>query len=164
MNLYELTGAYLELSELLSDPEADAESISAALDAIGGEIEQKADNIARMLQNMKVAVDGIKAEQMRLAKRKAALEAGTTRLKEYLQSAMNSTGKRKFKTQLFSFSIQANGGKIPVIVDVDTAELPDELVVVTEKPDLEKIGEFITAHPDSKIAHFGERGESLRIR
>ena len=70
---------------------------------------------------------------------------------------MVQTGKRKIKTDLFSFTVAKNGGALPVIVDVDTEDLPDECVVITEKPDLKALAAL-------KFAHFGERGETLRIK
>ena len=55
--------------------------------------------------------------------------------------------------------------KIPVIVDVkDTSELPDDLVKITETPDLDAIRKYIEETGDLTYAHFGERGESLRIK
>jgi hypothetical protein len=77
---------------------------------------------------------------------------------------MIATGKRKFKTDLFSFSIQKNGGKAPVILDIkDTSELPDELVRIKEEPDMEAIRNMLDKG-ECKFAHYGERGEGLRIK
>jgi hypothetical protein len=86
------------------------------------------------------------------------------RLKENLFNAMKETGKTKFKTDLFAFSIAKNGGKIPVVVDVETADLPDDLVNIVEKPDLDALRDYIERTGDLTYAHFGERGESLRIK
>lgn len=162
--LYELTGYYQELSAMLDDPEVDQESFLAALSAISDEIEVKADNYAKLIRNMEASVKSIAVEQKRLAARKSTLESSIARLKENLQQSMIKTNKRKFKTDLFSFNIQKNGGKIPVIVDVETSMLPDDYVIVTEKPDLTAIGTYLQTHPECKWAHYGERGESLRIK
>ena len=162
--LYELTGYYQELSMMLDDPEVDQESFLAALSAISDEIEVKADNYAKLIRNMETSVESIAVEQKRLAARKSTLESSIARLKENLQQSMIATGKRKFKTDLFSFNIQKNGGALPVIVDVDTEKLPDDYVIVTEKPDLKAIGTYLQTHPKCEWAHYGERGESLRIK
>ena len=77
---------------------------------------------------------------------------------------MKETGKTKFKTKLFSFTIAKNGGALPVIVNVPTEKLDDEFVVVTEQPDLKAIAEYIKKTGDVSFAKFGERGESLRIK
>lgn len=163
-SLYELAGHYLQLEEMLEDPETDQESFLAAMSAISDEIEVKADNYAKLIKNMEASVDSIALEQKRLADRKKALENRIARLKTNLQENMEATGKRKFQTALFSFDIRKNGGAMPVIVDVDTSMLPDEFVIVSEKPDLKALSAYIEKNPNCKFAHFGERGESLRIK
>ena len=164
MNLYELTADYLALQELMEDPEVDAQVIADTLEAIEGDFEVKAENYAKMIRNMEGSILAIEAEQDKLAAKKAILKGNAKRLKDNLQAAMIATGKRKFKTDLFSFNIQKNGGKAPVILDVkDTSELPDELVRIKEEPDLDAI-RTLCEKGDCKYAHLGERGESLRIK
>lgn len=168
MNIYELTDAYLFLQQLLEDPDTDAQSIVDSMEAIADEIEVKADNYAKVIRNMEGNLAAVKAEQERLAEKKNLLESGIKRLKENLQTAMIQTGKRKFKTDLFSFNIQKNGGAEPVVVDVSTDELPDDCVIITETPNKKVLGEYLKdpelAKYYSRFAHFGERGESLRIK
>lgn len=162
--LYELTGEYLHLLQLLEDPEVEDQIVMDTLESIDFELEIKAENYAKIIKELEGDVEVIKVEKKRLSDKQTKLEANIKRLKDNLQAAMVETGKTKFKTELFSFSIQKNGGALPVIVDVDTSELPDELVQITEKPDLKAIGDYLKEYPDSRWAHFGERGESLRIR
>lgn len=164
MNLYELTANYLALQQMIEDPEADMQMINDTMEAIDGDIEDKADGYAKMIKNMEASIVAIKAEQDRLTARKNLLELGIKTLKKNLEASMIATGKRKFKTDLFSFSIQKNGGKAPVILDVaDTSELPDELVRIKEEPDMEAIRNMLD-QGECKFAHYGERGEGLRIR
>lgn len=164
MNLYELTANYLALQQMIEDPEADSQMIADTMEAIEGSIEDKADGYAKMIKNMEASIVAIKAEQDRLTARKNLLELGIKTLKKNLEASMIATGKRKFKTDLFSFSIQKNGGKAPVILDVaDTSELPDELVRIKEEPDMEAIRNMLD-QGECKYAHYGERGEGLRIR
>lgn len=165
MNVYELTGDFLKLQQLLEDPEVDQELVKAAMADLDEAIEDKADGYAMIIQNMLASVDAIKAEKRRLDARQKAFENSVDRLKTNLQECMTITGKTKFKTELFSFSIQKNGGKAPVILDVDdTSKLPDELVRIKEEPDLEAIRELIEKEGSCKYAHLGDRGESLRIK
>lgn len=164
MNLYELTSDFLQLQQMLEDPEMDSQLLEDTMAAIEGEIEWKADNYAKVIRNMEGCLEAIKKEQERLSNKKAVLEGSIKRLKDNLQNAMVATGKTKFKTDLFSFGIQKNGGSLPVIVDVETEKLPDDLVIVTEKPDLKAIAKYIEETGDVTYAHFGERGESLRIK
>ena len=164
MNLYELTANYLALQQMMEDPEADSQMIADTMEALDGDIEIKADNYAKVIKNMEATVVAIKAEQERLKNKKNLLEMNIETLKKNLEASMIATGKRKFKTDLFSFSIQKNGGKAPVILDVkDTSELPDELVRIKEEPDMEAIRNMLD-QGECKFAHYGERGEGLRIK
>ena len=161
MNLYELTAVYKRLQDQIEA----GEDVEGILAVIGDELEAKADGYARIILNMAGQAGALKAEEKRLYEKRRVLENGMEKLKQNLFESMKATGKEKFKTDLFSFSIQKNGGKIPVIVDVkDTSELPDDLVKITETPDLDAIRKYIEETGDLTYAHFGERGESLRIK
>lgn len=164
MNIYDLTADFLMLQEMLEDPESDADQIKALMDELNTDIEKKADGYAKTIRNLEGNLAAVKTEQQKLTEKKNLLESGIKRLKDDLQAVMTATGKRKFKTDLFSFNIQRNGGADPVVVDVPTEELPDDLVIVSEKPDLKAIAAYIKETGDITFAHFGERGESLRIK
>ena len=161
MNLYNLTEAYLTIQTVIED----GEDVTGILDTLDEAIEDKADAYARIMSNLKAQAEAIKAEEQRLSERRKACENGIEKLKQNLFAAMKATGKTKFKTDLFSFAIQKNGGKAPVVMDVqDTSELPDNLVKITEAPDLDAIRKWIEETGDVTYAHLGERGESLRIK
>lgn len=165
VSLYELTGDWLQLQEMLENPEEDLEAVIGSIEAIGGDIEHKADGYAKILRNMDSDLVGVIAEMERLKTRKNMIEANMKRLKKSLQDAMTVTGKRSFKTALFTFTVKKAGGKDPVIMDItDTSELPDELVQITEKPDLDAIRELIKKNGSCKYAHLGERAETLVIK
>lgn len=165
MNLYELTGDMLKLQQLLDTGEVvDKELLNDVITDTTADYEEKIENCAKVYKNLMADVDGIDAEIKRLTARKKALETNADNLKTRMYDSMKATKTPKVKGKLFTIAIQANGGKIPVIVDVSTDKLPDELVKIEEKPDLTAIAAFIDAHPETKLAHYGERGESLRIK
>lgn len=163
-SMYDLTADYMAVLEMAQDPEIDPQAIADTLEAIGGAIEDKAENTAIIMKELEAEAAKIKAEEQRLKDRRTSLENNVKNIKQRLFDAMKSTGKEKFKTTLFNFSIAKNGGKIPVIVDVDCSELPDDLVTITEKPNLDAIAAFLEKNPESTLAHFGERGEHLNIK
>lgn len=165
MNLYDLTGEVLQLQELLESGEViDQELLADVLADTTSDYEQKIESYAKIIKNLSANVDALKLEAERLTKRRKAVEANIDSLKARMFDSMKATGKTKIKGDLFTVSIRANGGKIPVVVDVDTSELPDELVKIEEKPNLDAIAAYIETHPETKLAHFGERGESLSIK
>ena len=165
MNLYDLTGDVLKLQLLLESGEVvDTELLADVLADTTADYEEKIENYAKVIKNLSADIDAIKTEVDRLTSRRKTLENNIAALKARMFDSMKATGKTKIKGDLFTVSIQANGGKIPVIVDVDTSALPDELVRIEEKPDLDAIAAYIEANPKNNYAHFGERGESIRIR
>lgn len=163
-SMYELTADYKTVLDMAFDTEIDPQAIADTLESIAAEIEVKAENTVIIMKELEAEAAKLKAEEQRLNARRKVYENRVANLKQGLFDAMKTTGKEKFKTTLFSFSIAKNGGKIPVIVDVDTADLPDDLVTITEKPNLDAIAAFLEQNPESTLAHFGERGESLRIK
>ena len=160
MNLYELTKTYQDLQEMVEN----GEDLEETLNLIGDAIEVKADGYARVIRNMEGNIEAIKTEQARLQEKKKALENGIERLKKNLYDAMKATGKEKFNTNLFRFAIAKNGGAMPVILDKPVEDLPRELTKVDIKPDLKAIAQYIENTGDMTYAHYGERGESLRIK
>lgn len=166
-SLYEVTGNILTLQELLENPLDDEEVLKDTLEGVQGEYELKLEAYCKVIKNLEADMDALKAEAKRLTDKRKVLENNVDRLKKAIFDSMKVTGTDKVKGQLFTVAIQKNGGKLPVIVDVDTSELPDELVKISESPDLEAIGkllESLEAGKQCKYAHFGERSESLRIK
>lgn len=164
--LYELTENYRTLMVMMENDEIEEDVFNDTLEGVEGEFEIKADNYAKIMKEFEGQINTLKTEEKRLAARRKILESSIDRMKSYLYNCMLATGKTKFKTDLFSFAIQKNGGKAPVILDIkDTSELPDELVRIKEEADLEAIRELLDKNEGKcKYAHYGERGESLRIK
>lgn len=116
--MYELTADYLTVLGMATDGETPPEAIADTLEAIGGEIELKAESSAVIMQELNAEADKLDAEIKRLTARKEALETNADAIKERLYNAMKAVNKPKFKTTLFSFSI----GKNPVKLVIDDAE------------------------------------------
>ena len=159
-NLYELTGEWIQLMDKLES----GEDVELEFNETDEAFEEKAEKYAMMIRNLESDYEAFEKEEKRYKEKKNTCKKGIEKLKSNLESAMIITGKRKFKKGVFSFSIQKNGGKLPVIVDVPTEELEDEFVIVTEKPDLTAIEKYINETGDITFAHFGSRGEGLRIK
>ena len=106
MTLYELTQEWQELLDMMEDPEVNPQAVTDTLEAIGGEIEEKADGYAKVIASLKADAEALKKEEDRLSARRKAITANIDRMKTSLEDAMRLTGKTKFKTELFSFGIQ----------------------------------------------------------
>lgn len=162
-SLYEVTGNILALQELLENPLDDEDILKDTLEAVQGEYEAKIEAYCKVIKNIEADMEALKTEAKRLTDKRKTLENNVDGLKKAMFDSMKATNTPKVKGQLFTVAIQKNGGKLPVIVDVDTKDLPDELVKIVESPDLEAIGKLLESG-NCKYAHFGERGESLRIK
>ena len=163
-NLYELTSNYETVLNMLYDEDIDEQMVLDTLESIEGEIEDKADGYAKIIKELLGDAEKIKAEKLRLEARQKAFENRAKLLKDNLQNTMTQLGKTKFKTELFSFGIQKNGGKLPLIIE-DIAKVPDEYFKHTEKElDNTKIREAIDSGKEISFAYYGKQGETLRIR
>ena len=164
MTIYELTEEYKILLELAEDPEVDPDTLLDTMEALGGEIEAKADGYAKIIRQMENDVEGIKAEEGRLNHRRKTIENNIKRMKEALAGAMIATGKTKFKTELFSFGIQKNPAS--VVMDEQYIENIPAIYLIEQDPKIDraKIKEDLKAGKDLEgIAHL-EQTEGLRIR
>ena len=159
-NLYELGQEWERVYEMLLDPEIPEEAVFDTIESIEGVMDIKADSYAKIIKNIDGDIAAIDAEIKRLQERKKAATNGQKRMKEALEHMMRSTGRLKFKTTLFSFGIQKNGGKQPLIL---TDVVPADWLKPGD-PDTEKIRKHLEAGNELSFAVIGERGESLRIR
>ena len=164
-SLYELTKNFLEAQGMLFDEDVEMETIFNTLDCIECLIEEKADNYAKIMKYVEGQILIAKSERERLYNREKMLEKRCKKLKEHLKQCMEVTGKTKFQTALYSFSIAQNGGVQPVKVDADVKDIPQEyLIPQPPKPDTNAIRKALEEGEVLHFAHLEERGTSLRIR
>ena len=163
--IYELTSDYLNLLELAEDPDIDEQAFLDTLEGIDGALEDKADNYAKVMRMLDADALAIREEEKRLKKRREAIESNITRMKSALQYAMESTGKVKFKTTLFSFGIQNNPASV-VMDEQDIENIPERFLKYKD-PEIDRkaIKDAIKAGDEDAmaIAHM-EQTKGLRIR
>lgn len=158
-NLYEITGNWKKVAEMLYEEEIDEQYIMDTLEAIEGEFEDKADGYAKVIKELLGNADVCKQEKIRLEARQKAFENRAKFLKQRLYENMKEMNKLKFKTDLFSFNIQANGGQQKLTVD---GQVPDEYCKLVE--DTDKIRKALEEGQTLEFAHLEPRGEGVRIR
>lgn len=117
MKLYELSNDYIALMQAIDNDEIPEEAIADTLEAIKGEIEVKADNIACLLKNIEADVVAIKAEETRLAERRKAKEKTHERVKQYLSDVLQNMSIDKVETARNNISFRKSEG---VELDEDT--------------------------------------------
>lgn len=162
--LYELTGNYLYLNDLLHDDEADEQAVLDTLESIEGEIEDKADGYAKIIKQLEYDALALRGEETRMAERRRMLEKRAEKLKTTLMESMEITGKTKFKTPLFSFGIQNNPPSV-VLDAKDLTKIPEDYLIPQDpKVDKKKLmDELKNGVALDGVAHL-EVSRSLRIR
>ena len=162
--LYELTGNYITLMDMLDDPDVDPITLMDTLDAVEGELDEKAENYGRIIRNLEAEAKALKEEADRLSRRKRTIDNNIDSLKKRLQMAMELTNRPKIDTPLFKFYIQKNAPSVVVDLD-DLQDMPMEYLTYHE-PTVNKtaLKDALKAGLDlTGIAHL-EQSQSLRIR
>lgn len=161
MTLYELTDNYKAVLEMAQNPDIDGQAIKDTLEAIQGDIKEKADGYAKVIKELDGETDKLSAEIKRLTDRKNTIQNNITYMKQSLKEAMTATGYLKFRTDLFSFNIQKN----PPALIVDNEEtIPSEYLIPQEpKIDKKAIIDFLKNGNKVPYAHI-EQSEGVRIR
>lgn len=160
MKLYELTQNYLNLLELLENPDVPKEVVEAALEEVEGSFDDKAENIVKLIKSIEADVKGYKEEETRLSTRRKTLENKVKGLKDYLEGSMIALDKKDIKGKIFTLAIKKNP---PSIIIDDFNILPVEYKKIEEKEDKKKIKESIDNGIEVPGARI-EQKESLRIR
>lgn len=157
MNLYELSLAFQDVQNMDLDPEV----MKDTLDSIEDTIESKAENIAKLVRNLESDVSAYKEEEDRLKTKRQATENKVKWLKTYLEDNMKLTGKTKFKSGMFNFSIQKNPASVNI---TDEKAIPEEFLIQqppkVDKTSLKEILKRGIEVPGAEL----KQTEGLRIR
>lgn len=163
-SLHDLTEQYEVVRDMMYDPEVDEQTVRDTMEAIWGEIEDKADGCAKIIFGMDADAKILKAEEERLNARRKRLEERSKWLKENLMANMQAIGKEKFKTALFSFSIQKNGGKEPLVIDGSIADIPGKFLIPQDPVINNDAVRKLLSEKQVDWAHLEPRGVHLGIR
>lgn len=163
MRLYELTEQWDAVFNMMEDGETDEQVIFDTLESIEGEIEDKADNYAKIIRNLQANADALKAEEERLYRRRKSAENHIQKLKDTLQANLEFIGKTKFKKDLFSFSVSKNGGKQPLSITENLDEIPGKyLIPQPPKVNNDAVRELLK-NKEVEWAHLEPYGRHLNI-
>lgn len=160
MNLYTLTGNYMDIQRMIEEGEDEAK-FTDTLESLEDAIEDKAEAYFYIIRNVESDIESIKAEEKRLADKRRAAENKMRRLKDNLQYSMEAVDKPKIKTPLFTANIQKNAPS----VDVFNEELIPRSYYEAKEPQLNKKA-LLTALKDGQDIPGAsiKQTESLRLR
>jgi hypothetical protein len=133
MKLYEISDTYMQAMAAFTDPESDFDSDTVAdtLEAIEGEFEQKAINVAALLRSMEAEADAIDSAMWNMAKRRQRLNAKADWLRGYVLHQMQTMGINEIRSPWFVLKPTKNP---PAVVVDDPAALPAEFMRQPEPP------------------------------
>ena len=163
MTLYELRSEYLELLQMLEDPEIDQQVIEDTLEAVGGELEIKCDNYGVIIKELEAEQAKLEKEIERLNKNAGRITYNITRMKKAVMETIQLTGERKMTTDHFKMSIVRNGGKQPIEY-LDGKDIPKDYMTTKPVVNSEKIREDLEAGMMLDFAVLKKRGEHLSIK
>lgn len=133
LKLYEIQTNYLAALEMFTDPETDIppEAVADTLEAIEGEFQEKAVQVAAFARQMEKEAEAIEEAEKQMAKRRKALEGRARWLKDYVKIGMEMMGQSKISAPWFVLSIAKNPGAVDVF---DAAAIPGEFMRIPEPP------------------------------
>lgn len=163
LKLYEIAEEYMQLCEIAEDTDVDAQVFKDTLAGIEAELEVKADAYAVILTNLDNDTEKIDKEIERLTKMKKTLKSRSDFLKRNLTNTMLLMDKKKFKTDIHSYSISKNAPSLNIL---DEAKIPEKYMVAQEpKLDRKMLLADVKANPkEFKGIAETKQTESLRIR
>lgn len=166
-SLYELTGDWLKLQDMLESEDFDKETIETTIECMEYEIEIKANNYGKLIKNLEInkkSIEGtkkaIQKEIKRLNDKEKAIENKIRFLKENLGNTMRIMKKNKIKTEFFTFYFTKT--KKVNILDNEKAL---NSKYIRNNPEIDKI-RLLKAMENGEIFDFADikESESLVIR
>jgi len=120
VSLYELKQVYTEIMDL----EVDTETLEAMLFSLKDSIEEKSENICKVMNQMELEEDMLDTEIKRLQAKKKALGTRRSKLKEYLSETLKTLEISTIKGKLFNISFRKSES---VVIDKES-EIPVEFI------------------------------------
>ena len=123
MTLYEMEERFIDLEDLLTDPDADQKAVKEELNKIQGEILDKLGGYLKMRGNLLSDIQELNSEIVRLNDRRKMIESRIEGIENALLAAMQLTGKDKLETSLYT--VKRKLAPPSVVID-DEALVPKE--------------------------------------
>lgn len=130
MNLFELTENYVKFFTEFDNVDEITDEMQEMANNLNVEIEEKCDNYAKMIKNLEADVDAYKNQEKIFNEKRKVAENKIKWLKQNLQASMELQGRKKVKTDLFSFNIQKNAPSLEI---TDEKNIDDSYYVVERK-------------------------------
>lgn len=161
--LFDLTGEYRQVYEMLTDPEMDEQMINDTLEGIMGAIEVKSAGYVAIINQLKMEADACKEHEAIWKAKKQVRENSMERLKKRLADSMVAIDKKEIPAGDVTIKLQKNGGQLPLIID-DDATIPDRFKKIIYETDKALIRKALDEGEELDFARLGERGSHIVIK
>ena len=128
---FELAAEYRQLAELLAERHDDEQLIADTLESVSGPLDERIENLAKMVRNIEAADSGVQKTMANLEARHAALRRAAERGRQLILDLMQASRRDKVNTALFSLAVRKNP---PQVVIEREADLPPAYLVHQEAP------------------------------
>lgn len=129
--LYILADEYRQAADKLADMDLPDDVIADTLEALAGDFETKATNVALFSRNLAVMAAAMLLAEAGIAARRKAVEARIDRVNGFLLANMQATGIKTIDSAYLRLSVRDN----PPAVDVfDAAQVPAQYMLQPDPP------------------------------
>jgi hypothetical protein len=128
---FELAAQYRRLAELLAEQHDDPQLIADTLDSLSGPLDERLENLAKMVRNVETATRGVEQTIAGLEARHASLSRASERGRKLIQELMHTAGRDKVTTALFSMALRKNP---PAVVIDREQDLPPQYLQQQQPP------------------------------
>ena len=123
MNLYEINGQVMQLTEMLENGEIDETVYNDTVESLGGQI--AIEDVIKSIRNKQAEIEALKAESDRLTEKRRNCENAVEGLKNVLLTYLKVTNQKKVKTELYSVS----KGTSKSVTITDDSKIPVEYLI-----------------------------------
>lgn len=131
MKLFDIAAEYRQAADTLMDLDLPEEVIKDTLESLSGDLEQKARNIAVLIDQGIADIERAREKEKALAARRKAAEARVAHLKQFLLAGMQLAKVERIEGPFVSVAIRVN----PPAVDIfDPKQIPEQFMVAPPPP------------------------------
>ena len=128
---FELAAQYRRLAEILAEQHDDPKLIADTLDSISGPLDERLENLAKMVRNVETAARGVEQTIAALEARHAGLLRAAERGCRLALELMQTAKRDKVTTALFSMALRKNP---PAVVIDREQDLPPQYLLQQQAP------------------------------
>lgn len=134
MRMYDYSEAYISLEQKLVNGEIDLETYQDTIKSIEGLADEKAENVAKMIDNFKAHEEMLKAEADKLNKKRKTIQNSIEWLTGSLEVYLKSLRKDKHQAGIYKLGYR----NLPDIVEIKNEKVIPKAYKIPQEPKIDK--------------------------